>query len=70
MRIQWTKNGDKLVSVGSNDFNERQYGVFDIRDMSKPLAMAKLDNQNMPMMMHFDPYVNSMYIVNRGSKLT
>lgn len=70
MRLQWNLKGDKIISVGANDFNERQYGVFDIRDMSKPLTMQKLDNQNMPMLMHFDPYCNSMYIVNRGSKLT
>ena len=70
MRIQWNLAGDKIVTVGANDFNERQYGVFDVRDMSKPLVMAKLDTNTQPMMMHFDPYTNAMFIMNRGSKLT
>ena len=53
--MAWIGDSGKILTVGTSEFNEREWAVFDTKgDISKPIATAKLDNENMPMNMHFD----------------
>jgi hypothetical protein len=63
-RFSWIKDSGKIVSVGTNDFNEREYAVIDTRgDISKPLVKSKLDNNTTPIgQMHFDADNEIMYV--------
>ena len=45
-RFQWISNSGKFLSVGVNSMGNRQYAVFDTRDLSAPLCMKTLDNDN------------------------
>jgi WD40 repeat protein len=44
-RMSWIRDSGKILTVGSSEFNEREWAVYDTRgDMSKPLVQQKLDN--------------------------
>ena len=67
-RMAWIGDSGKILTVGTSEFNEREWAVFDTKgDMSKPLVKAKLDNETQPMSMHFDSANEIMFIQNRGS---
>mmetsp|Transcript_16610 Transcript_16610/g.25603 ORF Transcript_16610/g.25603 Transcript_16610/m.25603 type:complete len:185 (-) Transcript_16610:1041-1595(-) len=68
--LNWVGNTGKLITVGTDSFSERQYGIFDSRDLSKPLVMKKLDNNNLPMFSHFDSATNLLFVVNKGQLFT
>lgn len=56
--------------MGSNDFNERQYAVFDSRDVSKPLTLKKLDNEKLTATLHYDHSCFTAYVCNKGANFT
>jgi len=42
-RLQWKGKHNMLISLGTNDGNDREYIVRDPRDWTKPLQQAQLD---------------------------
>ena len=56
--------------MGSSDFNERQYAVFDTRDISKPLTLKKLDNEKHTAQIYYDDSINTVYVCNKGANMT
>lgn len=42
-RIQWNGKSGKIITLGASEYNEREFAVFDPRNISKPLVMKKLD---------------------------
>lgn len=69
-RLQWIGNSGKIITMGSDDFNERQYAVFDTRDISKPLTLKKLDNEKLTSTMYYDDSINTVYVCNKGANFT
>jgi len=33
-----------MITVGASEYNEREYSIFDPRNMEKPLRRAQIDN--------------------------
>ena len=57
----------KILTVGTSEFNEREWAVYDTRgDMSKPIVQQKLDKNTAPMHMHYDSANEIMFIMNKG----
>jgi hypothetical protein len=49
-KLQWIGDSGKIITVGTSEYNERQYAIFDTRgDISTPVTMKKLDNNNAQM---------------------
>mmetsp|Transcript_3304 Transcript_3304/g.5484 ORF Transcript_3304/g.5484 Transcript_3304/m.5484 type:complete len:177 (+) Transcript_3304:580-1110(+) len=65
-RLNWIGSSQQIFTTGTNAYNERSYGLFDMRDLTKPLCMKKLDNNNHIMQTHLDSDTMVVYIVNKG----
>eukprot|EP00794_Sanderia_malayensis_P014260 gene14260-15747_t len=57
---------DRLFSTGFSRMSERQYAVWDQKDLSKSLNMEQLDNANGTLIPFYDRDTNMMYICGRG----
>jgi hypothetical protein len=42
-RIHSGAKSGKIITIGASEYNEREFAVFDPRDISKPLVIKKLD---------------------------
>ena len=70
-RFHWMGDSNKIISVGTSEFGEREWAVFDPRaDISKPLKRQQLDVGTAPMQMHYDHANEIMFVVNKGSAIT
>lgn len=43
-RLTWLGDSQTLLTTGFSKVNERQYAVWDLRDLSQPLIMKRLDD--------------------------
>lgn len=59
-----------IISIGTSDYNEREYMIRDFRDITKPLRTAQLDNNNQVMFSYYDDINKLFYITNKGSNFT
>lgn len=67
-RLNWYGNTGKILTVGTSEFNERQWALFDPRgDITKPLVMKKLDNLSSPMTAHYDHDMGILFVTNKGA---
>lgn len=69
-RVMWNGSHGKMITVGYNDSNERQYMVWDPRDWSKPLCAPQLDANSQVMYTHYDDITNVIWVTNKGSNFT
>lgn len=59
-----------MISVGTNDFNDREYMVMDPRDWSKPLSQTQLDTNTQVCWTYYDDVTNLFFVTNKGSTFT
>lgn len=59
-----------LCSLGFSEFNDRQYAIWDNRNLSEPLNIKKLDNRANIAWLHWDGDTKIMYVINKGMALT
>jgi len=57
-----------LMTVGFSEFNDRQYAVYDDRNVSEPLAINKLDGVSNVAILHYDDTINTLYVTDKGSR--
>lgn len=69
-RVQWKGAHNLLISVGTNDFNDREYMVWDPRDWSKPLVQTQLDTNTQVCWTYYDDITNLFFVTNKGSTFT
>lgn len=67
-RIKWmgANRPNYAISLGFSDFSDRQYAVWDDRNLSEPVVMNKLDNRQQVAWLHWDDDCNLMYVINKG----
>jgi len=64
-RIIWL-GGDRLYSTGFTKTSEREYAIWDARDISKPLARQTLDSSSGLLMPFFDRDTNVLFLAGKG----
>lgn len=69
-RVQWKGSHGLQISVGTNDFNDREYMVYDPRDWSKPLQQAQLDTNTQVCWTYYDDITGLFFVTNKGSTFT
>jgi len=66
-RSIWLGNSGKLFTAGFSKTAERQYSVFDSRDMAKPLIDgASIDNGSGIIIPFYDADTNVLYLAGKG----
>lgn len=69
-RVQWKGAHNLQISVGTSEFNDREYMVYDPRDWSKPLQQAQLDTNTQVCWTYYDDITNLFFVTNKGSTFT
>lgn len=69
-RLKWLGDSGHILTQGFNAFNERQYAIFDSRNLETPLTMKRLDNQNFMAWLHYDDSSRVLYVVNKQNNAT
>jgi coronin-1B/1C/6 len=57
---------DRIFTTGFSRMGERQYGLWDPSDLSKPLVMEDLDNSNGLLFPFYDEDTNIIYLCGKG----
>jgi len=67
-RVTFLKH-DRLFVTGFSRMSERQYGVWDQKDLSKPLATVQLDSANGTLVPFHDWDTSVVYLCGRGDSV-
>mmetsp|Transcript_23307 Transcript_23307/g.65455 ORF Transcript_23307/g.65455 Transcript_23307/m.65455 type:complete len:392 (+) Transcript_23307:76-1251(+) len=65
-KVAWLGNEDKLATTGFSKFRERQFFVWDKRNMEKPLASKSYGSSPSVLTPHYDPDTKLVYLAGRG----
>jgi len=65
-RVTWLGNHEKLFSVGFTKTSEREYALWDPRELSKPLARQTIDSASGILMPFFDRDTNVLFLAGKG----
>ena len=68
-KVCWLGASDKILTTGFSKMSERQYGIFDIRDFSKPLVMKRFDENTGVLYPYYDEDTGLIFCVGRGENL-
>jgi len=65
-RTIWLGNTQKLFSVGFTKTSEREYALWDPREMTKPIARQSIDSASGVIMPFFDRDTNVLFLAGKG----
>ncbi|KAI8992251.1 hypothetical protein BDB01DRAFT_841611 [Pilobolus umbonatus] len=68
-KIIWLNDSNYLFTVGANKLRNRQYALWDQRQMKTPLTMKTLDNSTGTLIPSFDPDTHTIYLLSRGDSV-
>lgn len=68
--MAWLGDQNMILTHGWSAYNERQYAVYDVRNIETPITCKKLDNQNLQAWIHYDASCQVAYVVNKGNSTT
>lgn len=66
MRVTWLGNSPFALSTGFSKTRERQYGLWDTRDLSKPLKLTSLDSSTGVIAPLYDADTNLIFLGGNG----
>jgi len=69
-KICWLGDSQNFITAGFSKTSERQYAVWDNRDLSQPLIMKRLDDYIGIPMLFFDEDTRVLFISNKGESAT
>ncbi|KAJ3585209.1 hypothetical protein NHX12_013930 [Muraenolepis orangiensis] len=65
MRAVFLSDG-KILTTGFSRMSERQMALWDMNDLSEPMAMQEMDTSNGVLMPFYDPDTNMVYLCGKG----
>ena len=65
-KICWLGDSQTFLSTGFSKISERQYGVYDLRDLSQPLIMKRLDDYAGIAYPFFDEDTRLVFMAGKG----
>ena len=65
-RVCWLGNKDKIFTFGFSKMSERQYSIWDPKDLSKPLVHTNIDTSSGILMPFFDNDTNVLFLAGKG----
>jgi len=64
--MTWAGNNETIITTGFSKVSERQFAVYDIKNLSAPLEMRRLDDCPGIAHPHFDADHKVLYIAGKG----
>jgi len=65
-RVIWLGNKDKIFTVGFTKTSEREYAIWDPKDLSKPVVKSTLDTGAGVIMPFYDNDTNVLFLAGKG----
>lgn len=65
MRAVFLSNG-KILTTGFSRMSERQLALWDMKDLSEPMAVQEMDSSNGVLLPFYDPDTNMVYLCGKG----
>jgi WD40 repeat protein len=65
-KLCWLGDSQTILSCGFSKVNEREYGIWDTRDLSNPLIKKRLDDYAGVPFPYFDEDLKVLYIAGKG----
>ncbi|KAI9011899.1 hypothetical protein CLU79DRAFT_848786 [Phycomyces nitens] len=65
-RVVWLGDSNSIFTVGMNKIRNRQYALWDVRNMSTPLKMTMFDSSTGVIIPLYDEDTETMYMMGRG----
>jgi hypothetical protein len=65
-KLCWLGDSQTVLSMGFSKLSERQYGVWDTRDLSQPLIMRRLDDYGGVPFPFYDEDTKVVYVAGKG----
>ena len=65
-KLVWAGDNETIITTGFSKMSERQFGVFDIRDLANPLEMRRLDESPGVGFPYFDEDHKVLFIAGKG----
>lgn len=69
-KLCWLGDSQTILTTGFSKTSDRQYGVWDIRDLSNPLCLRRMDDNTGVAFPFFDEDNKIVYIATRGETAT
>jgi hypothetical protein len=68
MKFLGANRPNNLITVGFSEYNDRQYGIYDVRKVAEPLKLEKLDSVSNVAILHYDDTINTLCVIDKGSR--
>ncbi|XP_065183916.1 coronin-2B-like [Sycon ciliatum] len=65
-RVTFLGKDNRVLTTGFSRMSERQYAIWDIKDLSKPLKMEMIDTGSGALFPFFDPSTSMIYLAGKG----
>lgn len=65
-KLVWLKGNQSILTTGFNRTSNREFAVWDLRDLSQPLYQQQLAHSTGAPHLHFDPEHELLFIYGRG----
>jgi coronin-1B/1C/6 len=65
-KMTFLGDSDRFITCGFSKSNKREFKIWDIKDVSKPLHTQSIDNAAGVMLPHYDPDIDVLYIGAKG----
>lgn len=64
-RVTFLGKDNRLMTTGFSRMSERQYAIWETKDLSKPLKMEMIDTGSGVLFPFFDPSTNMIYLAGK-----
>lgn len=65
-RVCWLGDSDRILTTGFSKTSDRQYAVWDLKNMSEPLKTENLDTMSGGIIPYFDNDTKMLYMAGKG----
>lgn len=65
-KFVWLGDSQTVLTMGFSKTSERQYGVWDTRDLSQPLVIRRLDDYSGVPFPFYDEDTKVVYVAGKG----
>jgi coronin-1B/1C/6 len=65
-RVCWLGDSDRLLTTGFSRTSDRQFAVFDLRNMAEPIKSENVDTMSGILMPFFDNDTKMLYLAGKG----
>ena len=65
-KMTWTGEHPRIITTGFNRSSQREWKMWDLRNLAKPIAHDALDQSSGTLLPFFDPDTNMLYLAGKG----